>query len=45
VVSVIAGARTPEQARANAQAAGWAISPEDMAEIERLLPQARSGAA
>jgi aryl-alcohol dehydrogenase-like predicted oxidoreductase len=45
VVSVIAGARTPEQARANAEAASWAISAEDMAEIERLLPQARSGAA
>ena len=43
VASVIAGARTPEQARANAEAASWAISPEDMAEIERLLPaQARS---
>lgn len=36
VASVIAGATTPEQVRANVRAAGWALSREDMDEIDRL---------
>jgi aryl-alcohol dehydrogenase-like predicted oxidoreductase len=33
VTSVIAGATTPEQARANAVAADWALSKEDLAAL------------
>ncbi len=36
VASVIAGATTPEQVEQNARAAGWALSREDMQEIDRL---------
>jgi len=36
VASVIAGATRPEQLEANVKAAGRALSPEDMAEIDRL---------
>lgn len=36
VASVIAGATTPEQVAANVRAAGWALSREDMDEIDRL---------
>jgi len=36
VASVIAGATTPEQVEANVDAAGWALSREDMDEIDRL---------
>ena len=36
VVSVIAGATTPEQVKANASAANWKLSGEDLAEIDRL---------
>jgi aryl-alcohol dehydrogenase-like predicted oxidoreductase len=36
VASVIAGATTPEQVRANAAAAGWEISNEDLAAIDRI---------
>jgi aryl-alcohol dehydrogenase-like predicted oxidoreductase len=36
VASVIAGATRPDQAEANARAAGWALSREDMDEIDRL---------
>jgi len=35
VASVIAGATRPEQVRANAQAAAWRISAEDLAAIDR----------
>ena len=45
VASVIAGARTPEQVRANAEAVSWTVSPEDMVEIDRLLPETRSRTA
>jgi aryl-alcohol dehydrogenase-like predicted oxidoreductase len=37
VASVIAGATKPEQIRANVAAAGWQLSPADLAEIDRLL--------
>jgi aryl-alcohol dehydrogenase-like predicted oxidoreductase len=36
VASVIAGATAPAQVEANAEAAGWALSREDMDEIDRL---------
>jgi len=36
VASVIAGATKPEQLEQNAKAAGWKLSPEEMAEIDRL---------
>jgi aryl-alcohol dehydrogenase-like predicted oxidoreductase len=36
VASVIAGATRPEQLDQNAAAVGWALSPDDMAEIDRL---------
>jgi aryl-alcohol dehydrogenase-like predicted oxidoreductase len=36
VASVIAGATSPEQVRANAAAANWTLTKEDLAEIDRL---------
>jgi aryl-alcohol dehydrogenase-like predicted oxidoreductase len=36
--SVIAGAMNPEQVKANAAAAEWLPSPEDLAEIDRIVP-------
>ena len=36
VVSVIAGATKPEQVEQNVRAAGWALTEEDMREIDRL---------
>lgn len=36
VASVIAGATKPEQVRANVDAVGWELSPEDLAEIDRI---------
>jgi aryl-alcohol dehydrogenase-like predicted oxidoreductase len=36
VASVIAGATTPEQVRANAQAAGWKLTESDLADIDRI---------
>jgi len=36
VASVIAGATRPEQLEQNVQAAGWKLTPEDMAEVDRL---------
>jgi aryl-alcohol dehydrogenase-like predicted oxidoreductase len=36
VASIIAGATKPEQIEANVKAAGWALTPEDMAEIDRI---------
>jgi aryl-alcohol dehydrogenase-like predicted oxidoreductase len=39
VASVIAGATKVDQVRANAQAAGWALTAADLAEIDALLPQ------
>ncbi|HEY5107753.1 MAG TPA: aldo/keto reductase [Caulobacteraceae bacterium] len=37
VSSVIAGATTPEQVRANAATAAWRLSPSDVAEVTALL--------
>jgi aryl-alcohol dehydrogenase-like predicted oxidoreductase len=36
VASVIAGATTPEQVLANVHAAGWHLTPADLAEIDKL---------
>lgn len=46
VASVIAGAKTVAQVTANAAAAGWRLSSEDLAEVRRLLaaPEARATA-
>jgi aryl-alcohol dehydrogenase-like predicted oxidoreductase len=37
--SVIAGATSPEQVRANAAASDWVPEPEDLTEISKLVPQ------
>jgi aryl-alcohol dehydrogenase-like predicted oxidoreductase len=39
VASVIAGATTPEQIEHNVRAAGWSLSAEDLAEIDRITRQ------
>jgi aryl-alcohol dehydrogenase-like predicted oxidoreductase len=36
VASVIAGATSPEQVEQNIAAAGWTLSTEDLAEIDRI---------
>ena len=38
VASVIAGATSPEQVKANVKAAGWRLTPADLAEIDKLAP-------
>jgi aryl-alcohol dehydrogenase-like predicted oxidoreductase len=38
VASVIAGATKPGQVRANVAAASWELTPEELAEIDRLVP-------
>ena len=40
IASVIAGAKTPEQVKANAAAASWHLSAADLAEVAKLLPKA-----
>jgi aryl-alcohol dehydrogenase-like predicted oxidoreductase len=37
VASVIAGATSPEQVRANSGATGWRLTEADLAEIDSLL--------
>jgi len=37
VVSVIAGATSAEQVKSNARAAGWRLSEEEMAEVDRIV--------
>lgn len=36
IASVIAGATKPEQVRANVQAAGWRLSPDEMKQVDEL---------
>ena len=36
VGSIIAGATKPEQIDANVKAAGWTLTPEEMAEIDKI---------
>jgi aryl-alcohol dehydrogenase-like predicted oxidoreductase len=43
VASVIAGATKPDQAHANAAAAGWALTDDDLAAIDALIDAAKSG--
>ena len=40
VASVIAGAKSPEQVKTNASAAGWRLTREDLAAIEAILTRA-----
>jgi aryl-alcohol dehydrogenase-like predicted oxidoreductase len=40
VPSVIAGASTPDQLRANVEAVTWALTAEDLAEIDRITAEA-----
>ena len=40
--SVIAGATSPEQVKANAAAADWIPSAEDLADLDRLMPPPRA---
>lgn len=37
VASVIAGAKSPEQVKANAEAAGWALSQDELEEVNSIL--------
>ena len=39
VASVIAGATSPEQVRANAGAVGWVLTDRDMTEIDTIVPK------
>jgi aryl-alcohol dehydrogenase-like predicted oxidoreductase len=39
VASVIAGAKSPEQAQANARAAGWRLTEGDLTELDRIVAQ------
>ncbi len=45
VASVIAGAKSPEQAVSNSRAADWALTPADLAEVDRILAQHTVGSA
>jgi len=40
VASVIAGATSPEQVRANAKAADWQLGPEELAEVDEVVAPA-----
>ncbi len=42
VASVIAGATSPEQALANARAINWSLTDEELEQIDRLAPRART---
>jgi aryl-alcohol dehydrogenase-like predicted oxidoreductase len=44
IASVIAGAKTPEQARRNARAGLWQPSADDLEEIDRIAPSQRPSA-
>jgi aryl-alcohol dehydrogenase-like predicted oxidoreductase len=45
VSSVIAGATSAEQVRANLKAAGWRLTAEELAEVDRLAPLENPGRA
>ncbi len=45
VASVIAGAMTPEQVRANAAAAGWSLAAADLAKVDEIAPRTEGGPA
>jgi len=42
VASVIAGAKSPQQVKANASAAGWRLNAEDLQAVEAILTQVRA---
>ncbi len=42
VASVIAGAKTPEQVKANASAAGWRLTKDDLSQIDAMVLHAAS---
>ena len=44
IASVIAGAKSPEQVKANAAAAAWSLTREELAEVETILSGTGSGA-
>jgi aryl-alcohol dehydrogenase-like predicted oxidoreductase len=39
VACAIVGATKPEQVEENVRAAGWALTPEDMEEVDRLCAE------
>ena len=39
IASVIAGATSPEQVRANANSVGWKLIADDLAEVDRIAPR------
>ena len=41
VATVICGATSPDQARANATASTWSLAPEEAAEVDALAPRSR----
>lgn len=43
VSTIIAGARRPEQVTANAKAAEWKLTPQELAEIDRVLAEPAEG--
>jgi aryl-alcohol dehydrogenase-like predicted oxidoreductase len=44
VASVIAGATSPEQVRANVAAPGWKLTAEDLARVDAIAPLTQGGA-
>jgi len=42
VASVIAGAKSPQQVKANRSAADWHLNPEDLAAVEKILTRAKA---
>ena len=44
VVSVISGATSAEQVRANAAAANWQLSADELGEIDAIAPRSERGA-
>ena len=45
LASVIAGATSPEQVRANARAAGWRLTADDLARVDAIVPPLAGGGA
>ena len=45
LASVIAGATSPEQVRANTRAAGWRLTADDVAQVDAIVPPAPGGGA
>jgi aryl-alcohol dehydrogenase-like predicted oxidoreductase len=45
VASVITGAKTPEQAKANAEATGWRLTPEELSQVDAIVLQGKRAEA